>query len=54
MTDVIKYTLKSPVNLSSGATLTEVTMREPEVGDMIAAEQAGGGDTAGVARLLAR
>lgn len=54
MTDVIKYTLKSPVNLSSGVKLTEVTLREPEVGDMIAVEDSGGGETARVAHLLAR
>lgn len=54
MSDKIHYPLKTHVTLANGAVLSEVTLREPEVNDMIAVEETEGGETRRAARLLAR
>ena len=53
MTNDIKYTLRTPVN-HDGMTLSEVTFREPTLGDLIAVEELGVGDTAQLGHLMAR
>jgi len=52
--NAIKYTLKAAVKEESGAVLSEVTLREPTVDDMIAVEEAGGTDLVQTVHLLRR
>ena len=50
--DTIEYTLRTPIEAGGGITM--LTLREPTVADMIAVEELGVGETAGVAHLLSR
>ncbi|MFN3250054.1 phage tail assembly protein [Roseibium album] len=49
---VITITLKRPLTNQAGTVLTSLVFREPEVGDAIDAEEAGGGEAKKTALVL--
>lgn len=51
--DIVKYTLKKPITGDKGEIIAELTFREAEVGDMIAAEKIGGGQQSQTLAILA-
>lgn len=55
MSDTISYKLKSPITIDGGARLESVTLREPLVDDMMAAEEDGvAGESYRLVHLLSR
>ena len=46
MNEAIKVTLTTPVQLKTGRTITELSIREPKVKDMLAAQKQAKGDSA--------